>query len=333
MPTTTTNQTSSTRLFDLDPGTQQLIQGQSGLVDTQTQGIQNLGNFLDFQIGSGATPDASLSNSTFDFGGGANQGLLTNLQNQTAGSFGGGQNQALLNQLTQGTFDSFNSGLPQAEQDIIDQIFQPQFDLGQEELLRFADELAGRGGLNLSDSPVADPATRAASDLFSRLGIGSAQASLGQLNLGRDRLDRLRGQELGQGNIENQRLDQLRSFQEGLRQQGFQNRLGQENFAETLQQNALRNRIGLLGTQLPGEGLSSRLLALNSLNRDVTNSTQTESPDANILDIIGALGPTAIDLFSGQGLLGNQQSVAGGLFDGAADIGSSLLDFLSGLGQ
>jgi len=276
--------TRSQRTVSPIPGTEDLLNLQGQSVAEKVAGSGDLGNFLDFDIANAAAPDASLSDDTFDFSKGFNADFLQELQNQTNASFQG-------------------QGLNAGEQGLIDTTFDAQRLRGEQDLFRFADELAGRGNLQLSDSPVADPALRAFSDFQSNIGGAQAAAELGQINTNRGRLDSARG------------------FQENLQQQGFLNRNTHQSFADNIKNRAIQNRISLLGQAVPGMSLTNSLLGLSSSNTDQTLNgpgVGTLESIGNFLPALGAVfnspsggGSSAIENFGGllnsgfQGLFGD----------------------------
>ncbi len=228
---------------------------------------------------------------------------LNSLFSKEAKGFGGEQtgqsfNQELLSTIQGQTSDSFSGGgLSSEEQGLVSGIFDQQRTRGTQDIFRFADELAGRGGLNLSDSPVADPSTRALADFLAQIGGQESAATLGQINTNRGRLDQQRG------------------FQEGLQQQGFQNRLTQENFADTIRNRALQNRISLLGQGVPGTGLTQSLLGLSGQNTDQV----INAPDLGTLETVGNFLPALTGLFEspqggGNSAIQNFGSILGGGF-------------------
>lgn len=312
MPTTI----EKTSTGGIAPGTQEILDLQAGDIGNRIRGRKNLGQFLDFNIGSLPGADPFLRNDRFDFstGGGGFGGFdpfeLSGLSGGGgefrpspfgAGPLGpvmfpanGELSQDQLQQFGQTNLNpqlrqtgqeqllqQFQRGsLPQGQLDLIQGIFDPIRQRGQEDIFQFADELAGRGGLNLSDSPVAGAATRSLSDLFSNLGGQQAQATLGQFNTNLGNLFNLTGQ------------------QNQLLKQGFQNRLAGEGFQEQLRQNAIQNRLALLGGGTPGADITSPLLQREGLNRTLT--TDRPSPeDPNFLDIFGKVAPGIGDFFSG----------------------------------
>jgi hypothetical protein len=288
------------------PGTQEILDLQAGDIGNRIRGRESLGKFLDFNIGSLPGADPFLGDDRFDFstaGGGFRGFDPIELSAPTGdvflGGLGGDGGLNLNPQLRQTgqeqLLQQFRSGsLPQGQLDLIQGIFDPIRQRGQSDIMQFADELAGRGGLNLSDSPVAGAATRSLSDLFSNLGGQQAQATLGQFNTNLGNLFNLTGQ------------------QNQLQQQGFQNRLTGQGFQEQLRQNAIQNRLALLGGGTPGADITSPLLQREGLNRTLV--TDAPSPeDSNFLDIFGKVAPGIGDFFRGGP--GGGPSGAQGLLD------------------
>ena len=107
---------------------------------------------------------------------------------------------------------------------------------GQANLLRLATDAAGRRGLNLQDSPIADALFRGGRELETQLGGAEASALLGlntdmrnfiqNQRLSQEQALTNRSQIFNQGNQFNQNLQlSLSEFQNRLRQQSFNNRL------------------------------------------------------------------------------------------------------------
>ena len=97
----------------------------------------------------------------------------------------------------------------------LDTLFGTQREEGQEEIRRFAEELAGQRGLQLSDTPIGGEALRATERL--ERGLRGARA----------------GAELDLTQADRLATEGVRQFQEGLRQQAFMNRLALVGAAPT----------------------------------------------------------------------------------------------------
>ena len=148
------------------------------------------------------------------------------------------------------------------EQATLDRMFSSAQARGEEDLLKFGEEIAGQRGMRPSDSPIGNELVRERGRLA--LGLESAKAS--------STLDLVQGQK----NFE----ESIRQFQEGLRQQAFENRLSLAstaplsfNLANQLAQNRFRGisqttsgqtsltpGIGQIGGAIGGAGIGLGLL-------------------------------------------------------------------------
>ena len=185
------------------------------------------------------------------------------------------------------------TGLSDIENQRLDTIFGEAAKRGEEDLLQFADELAGGRGLRLSDTPIAAPLLRERQRGLQ--GLESIRAQTG-LDL------QSRGLLAAQG---------LREFQEGLRQQAFQNRF------------ALMGQL-TQPLQSAGIGLQERIAQ--------PTTTMTQSPNyGQLLGGIGGLALGAGLGFPGLGA--SLGSSFGSMFGGGGGGFAGGLGSAQGLGQ
>lgn len=152
--------------------------------------------------------------------------------------------------------------LTPTEQSTLDKLYGSAQARGEEDLLKFGEEISSQRGLRPSDSPIGNELVRERGRLA--LGLESAKAS--------STLDLVQGQK----NFE----ESIRQFQEGLRQQAFENRLSLAsaaplsfNLANQLAQNRFRGisqtssgqtsltpGIGQIGGAIGGAGIGLGML-------------------------------------------------------------------------
>ena len=160
----------------------------------------------------------------------------------------------------------------------VSQAYASQRELGGQELRRGAIEAAGSRGLNLSDTPIADPYMRSRALFESQL-RGNEAATLLGLSEGRFNTNEATRRFQGEQNRLRQTQQQnfmsnLLNFQQALQQQAFQNRLALANQAGTTTTNqtsgpvnpqTLAGGMGAIGSGLQGLDLGGLISGAGSL--------------------------------------------------------------------
>ena len=156
-----------------------------------------------------------------------------------------------------------NITLDPAVQQAVSQVYGSQRELGNQDLMRSAIEAAGARGLNLSDTPIADPYLRNKALMESQL-RGNEAASL--LGLSQNRYAQNQAQNQFQteqsrlNQVQNQNfLTNLYSFQQNLAQSAAQNRLQLANQAAQL-------GLGLSNARLSQPGNTSTTSGTSGFN-------------------------------------------------------------------
>jgi len=162
----------------------------------------------------------------------------------------------------------------------VDQVFSRQREVGTRNIQQFAEEQAGRRGLNLTDTPIAQESLRQVQELESN--IGAAQA----------------GAELNLFSADRAFFESIRQFQEGLEQSRLLNVTGRAAVPQATQFAQTSQVAGQTGLGLLGQQQQERFAAAPIFGK------QTSSRSTGLLDIIGAVGAGAQGIGLAAGPLG-----------------------------
>ncbi len=162
------------------------------------------------------------------------------------------------------------SGVPsERTKELVGETFESARTMGEEDIQRFATELAGRRGLERTDDPVSGAAFKAQTDLTT--GLRSAEAGA-LLDVGQ------RNQLFGQN---------LREFQAGLNLDRLNSVMSVADFQNALRQQATQNRMAL-GTAASGLAGQSGALRASLFQPQLVKSTS-----AGIGPLLSGLGGLA----------------------------------------